>query len=146
MHKLQAARYIKGLHTQISIECLTDKSLAYHCLAIKTFYRNKSMERKQNEMKLAVFDSTQMLSNRNGLLSFRHYPSVDSVTFVSTSFDCIENRDGDWWNFRWMGLISVVEGDVKWGAFLRSLNTCFINIRISPEELHNLIWLTLSES
>src|SRR5436190_22019988 len=38
-----------------------------------------------------------------------------------------------------MGLISVVDGDVKWGAFLRSLNTCFINIRISPEELHNLI-------
>ena len=29
------------------------------------------------------------------------------------------------------------DGDVKWGAFLQSLNTCFI--RISPEELHNLI-------
>ena len=35
------------------------------------------------------------------------------------------------------------DGDVKWGAFLRSLNTCFI--RISPEELHNLI-RTLSGS
>jgi len=31
------------------------------------------------------------------------------------------------------------DGDVKWGAFLRSLNTCFIDMRISPEELHNLI-------
>jgi hypothetical protein len=30
-----------------------------------------------------------------------------------------------------------LDGDVKWGAFLQSLNTCFI--RISPEELHNLI-------
>jgi hypothetical protein len=29
------------------------------------------------------------------------------------------------------------DGDVKWGAFLQSLNTCFI--QISPEELHNLI-------
>src|SRR5947207_6458580 len=31
------------------------------------------------------------------------------------------------------------DGDVKWDAFLQSLNTCFI--RISPEELHNLIRL-----
>jgi hypothetical protein len=30
-----------------------------------------------------------------------------------------------------------LDGDVKWGGFLQSLNTCFI--RISPEELHNLI-------
>ena len=32
------------------------------------------------------------------------------------------------------------DGDVKWGAFLRSLNTCFNRYgRISPEELHTLI-------
>ena len=36
------------------------------------------------------------------------------------------------------------DGDVKWGAFLRSLNTCFNRWRISPEELHNLIHLTVA--
>ena len=38
------------------------------------------------------------------------------------------------------------DGDVKWGAFLRSLNTCFKRIcRISPEELHNLILIVALE-
>ena len=33
-----------------------------------------------------------------------------------------------------------LDGDVKWGALLRGLNTCFNRYeRISPEELHNLI-------
>ena len=67
---------------------------------------NESIETKRNESKPTPFDSTQILSkrnpsnrkesNRNRLLSIRHYrrnPWVDSITFDSFRFDRLASID-----------------------------------------------------
>jgi len=70
------------------------------------FYRKDRNETKRNESKPTPFDSTQILSkrnpsnrkesNRNRLLSIRHYrrnPWVDSITFDSFRFDRLASID-----------------------------------------------------